>query len=276
MPLRVPRPHSLQDFRMEGVQYQLMLLQPGESFERQAYVAGYFYHVLSGSITLQTDAGSVVATVRDTITMGGSYAHHVTNTGPGVAEVLVGAEPFEVLSWMRQAPNITVYAANSRHPMLKRLFLAMDLVVEELSNPQITPDQLTLERTAELIIFYFMRMGNAVDGSLDPFPGSDPRLMAVIAAMNAQPLRNWTVGELAAVASMSRSAFADRFMVQVGDTPIRTLTAIRLKAAAREMREGMSMTEVAGRYGYGSVEAFNRAFKRCFNITPGRWLRDKS
>jgi AraC-like DNA-binding protein/mannose-6-phosphate isomerase-like protein (cupin superfamily) len=276
MALRVPRPHSLQDFRMEGVQYQLVTLQPGESFDRKAYVAGYFYHVLSGSITLHTDAGSVVATARDTITFGASYAHHVGNTSAAAAELLVGAEPIAVLSWMKQAPNITVYAASSRHPMLKRLFLAMDLVVEEISNPHITPDQLTLERTAELIIFYFMRMGNAVDGSLDPFPGSDPRLMAVIAAMNAEPRRNWTVSDLAEVASMSRSAFADRFLAQVGDTPIRTLTAIRLKAAARDMREGMSMTEVAGRYGYASVEAFNRAFKRCFNITPGRWLRDKA
>jgi AraC-like DNA-binding protein len=117
-------------------------------------------------------------------------------------------------------------------------------------------------------------MANPIDGSLDPFPWSDPRLMAAIEAMNTDPARDWTVGQLASISNMSRSAFSERFRALVGDSPISTLTAIRLKLAARKMLEGESIYHAATKTGYGSEEAFNRAFKRQFNVTPGRWLRN--
>lgn len=277
MPRKFPRPQSLYDFRMEGVSYELVDLAPGEKIERKALIAGYFYHVISGAVQLDTEKQRTLqATVRDTITVGGFLAHSVTNISANVTRLLVGAEPHEILSWMQPAPVSTIYYANSKHPMLQRLFLAMDLVIEEISNPQVPADQLTLERTAELIIFYFFRMANPVNGSLDPFPWSDARLMASISAMNENPARDWTVEALAEIANMSRSAFSERFTRLVGESPIRTLTAIRLKAAARRMLEGVPISEAASQLGYGSEEAFNRAFKRQFDITPGRWIRERT
>ncbi|MFT7651828.1 MAG: AraC-like DNA-binding protein [Limisphaerales bacterium] len=271
-----PRPHSLHDFRMEDVHYELISLAPGEKIVRKAWVAGYFYHVISGSVIGITEhQGAVSIGARDTITVGGFMAHEIVNNSNLAAELLIGAEPYEVLSWLRSAPIVSVFKAGSRNPFRKRLLLAMDLVIEEISNPETPPDQPTLERTAELIIFYFFRMNNPVDGSLDPFP-SDPRIMAAIEAMNVDPSANWTVDQLAEIAHMSRSAFSDRFHALVGDSPIRTLATIRLKVAARKMLEGKSIESAADQSGYGSEEAFNRAFKRQFNVTPGRWIRNLS
>lgn len=261
---------------MEDVSYALVSVSPGQALVRPAGVAGYFYHVLNGSIVV-SGPGQPAATahLRDTVVVGGYVGHTVANPTTDDARVLIGAEPFEYLAWLGSDSMINCHPANSGHPLIRRLLLAMDLVIEEIANPDTAPDQLTLERTAELIIFYFFRMGNPVTGALDPYPWSDPRLMRSIAAMNTDPVRQWTVDQLAGVASMSRSAYSARFRSVMGDTPMRVLAAIRLKRAARRMLEGLSLTDAAAEVGYGSEEAFNRAFKRYFGTTPGRWIRER-
>jgi AraC-like DNA-binding protein len=261
---------------MEDVSYELMTLSAGQTLERQSGVASYFYHVLSGSIEVSAaQHSSLRAGPRDTVAAGGYLAHTVRNPSADDARLLVGSEPFEHLAWLGTNAMIRCHRADSGHPLIKRLILAMDLVIEEITNPDTIPDQLTLERTAELIIFYFFRMNNPVTGTLDPYPWSDPRLMRSIAAMNADPARPWTVGQLADVANMSRSAFSARFRDVLGETPMRLLAAIRLKLAARRMLEGSSLLEAATESGYGTEESFNRAFKRHFGTTPGRWMRER-
>lgn len=261
---------------MEDVSYELLTLAPGQTLERQSGVAGYFYHVLSGGIEVfGVDLPATTAGPRDTVAAGGYIAHTVRNPTASDARMLVGSEPFEHLAWLGTDFMIRCHRADSGHPLTKRLLLAMDLVIEEIANPDTAPDQLTLERTAELIMFYFFRMNNPVTGALDPFPWSDPRLMRAIAAMNTNPAGPWTVDQLADVAKMSRSAFSARFRDLLGETPMRMLAAVRLKLAARRMLEGRSLTDAATEVGYGTEEAFNRAFKRYFRTTPGRWIRER-
>lgn len=261
---------------MEDVSYELLTLSPGQTLKRQPGVAGYFYHVLSGAIEVsRIDHPVVLAGPRDTVAVGSYIAHAVRNPTPSDARMLVGSEPIEHLAWLGSDSMFNCHRADSGHPLTKRLLLAMDLVIEEIANPETMPDQLTLERTAELIMFYFFRMNNPVTGALDPFPWSDPRLMRAIAAMNADPTRQWTVDQLANVANMSRSAFSARFRAVLGDTPMRLLAAIRLKLAARRMLEGRPLPAAAAEAGYGTEESFNRAFKRYFGTTPGRWIRER-
>ena len=71
---------------------------------------------------------------------------------------------------------------------------------------------------------------------------------------------------------MSRSAFVDRFTTLVGIPPIRYLTIWRLQAAKLGLRETHKPIEqLALDVGYGSGEAFSRAFKREFGQSPARW-----
>jgi AraC-like DNA-binding protein len=84
------------------------------------------------------------------------------------------------------------------------------------------------------------------------------------------------VDQLAGLVHMSRSAFAARFKRYLGESPIRTLTRIRLKAAAARLLQGTPIPQAAAHYGYGSEAAFNRAFGREFGVTPGRWKRTQT
>jgi AraC-like DNA-binding protein len=52
------------------------------------------------------------------------------------------------------------------------------------------------------------------------------------------------------------------------------VTSWRMDLAARLLEDGeLSVGRVAGRVGYTSEAAFNRAFQRIKGVTPGRWRR---
>lgn len=257
---------------MQEVFYELREIAVGEEIERPAYVAGYFYHVLSGQIAARGNGKPVItAGPRDTVSASGFVEHVIANVGTAPARLLVGAEPYEYLSWLPGTFALGYYPARSENPLIRRLLLAMELVIEEISHPELPPDQLTLERTAELIIFYFFRMENPANGQLDPFPWSDKRLMAAVAAMQQDPAHNWTIDQLASIANMSRSAFAERFKQVLNVSPIKMLTEIRMSIAARLMLQGNRIADIAAKAGYGSEEALIRAFKRYYGETPLRW-----
>jgi AraC-like DNA-binding protein len=98
----------------------------------------------------------------------------------------------------------------------------------------------------------------------------DARIGRAILAMQREPGIAWTVESLARAVSMSRSAFAARFMELVGESPMEYLTRWRMQCAARDLRVGdEAVIAVAQRYGYGSEAAFSRAFKRGMGMTPG-------
>jgi transcriptional regulator GlxA family with amidase domain len=91
----------------------------------------------------------------------------------------------------------------------------------------------------------------------------------VLAALHDNPQAPWTVGSLADLASMSRSAFAERFRSVVGAPPMRFLTELRLARAARLIRsQDTTLAEVARQVGYGSEESLSRAFKLHYGQAP--------
>src|SRR5207237_3097686 len=81
--------------------------------------------------------------------------------------------------------------------------------------------------------------------------------------------RWWSRGDLADLSAMSRSAFAARFRVLTGDSPIRYVTRCRLARAARQLRTNdAALAEIAYLAGYESEFSFSRAFKRAFGVAP--------
>lgn len=101
---------------------------------------------------------------------------------------------------------------------------------------------------------------------------ADPNTSRAIAAIHADPARDWTVKELASRAGLSRTAFALHFKRVSGQTPIRYLTQWRMLLAAERLREGTaSVAEVADETGYASVSAFANAFKRETGLSPRRY-----
>ena len=102
----------------------------------------------------------------------------------------------------------------------------------------------------------------------------DAKVGRALALLHADPGRTWTVEELARAVALSRSALAERFAALVGEPPMQYLTRWRLALAAQMLRAGRdTVARVAGRSGYESEAAFNRAFKREFGIPPAAWRR---
>jgi len=101
----------------------------------------------------------------------------------------------------------------------------------------------------------------------------DPQIGRVVALINREPTRPWTVESLAAEAAMSRSAFAARFTELVGESPMQYVTRWRMHLAVDHLRDpsAPSVAEVGLRLGYQSEAAFSRAFKRVLGESPGRY-----
>lgn len=103
---------------------------------------------------------------------------------------------------------------------------------------------------------------------------ADPYVAPVLAAMHDDPARPWTVASLAAVAGLSRAAFAARFRERVGMTPGEYLLSLRMARASMLLRDERStLATVAAQIGYGSEAAFSAAFKRYAGIAPGAYRR---
>lgn len=97
----------------------------------------------------------------------------------------------------------------------------------------------------------------------------DAQLAKAIARMHAEPHNSWTIASLAEVAGMSRSSFAERFKVMVGQTPLAYLTSYRLRLAARFLRlEQYSIGRISELTGYASDSTFSQAFKREYGVSP--------
>ncbi len=97
----------------------------------------------------------------------------------------------------------------------------------------------------------------------------DPGIERALSALHEAPLRDWTVQDLARIATMSRSVFAERFSEKVGEPPLRYLKHWRLSLAADMLRSGtMKVGEVARRVGYDSDASFSRAYKARFGHPP--------
>jgi len=105
----------------------------------------------------------------------------------------------------------------------------------------------------------------------------DAQVGRALSLMHADPKRDWTVEELAREAALSRSALAERFASLVGEPPMQYLTRWRLGLAAAALRSGdRPIARIAEEFGYESESAFNRAFKREFEVPPATWRRRRA
>lgn len=97
---------------------------------------------------------------------------------------------------------------------------------------------------------------------------AEPRLARAIVAMHEEPGRSWRNEELAVVAGLSLSRFAETFLKTVGETPQTYLRRWRMTLARQDIERGDRIQTVARRYGYASAEALSRAFSREFEVNP--------
>ena len=157
---------------------------------------------------------------------------------------------------------------------VERLSTLVKLLVDEAAL-QRSGRELVLTRLVEILLVETLRITQASDAPPGLLRGlGDARLAEAIRQIHADPARHWTVAQLAKTAALSRSAFFDRFMRNVGVAPMEYLLAWRMALAKDLLRQNeIDIAEVAERVGYGSASTFSTAFSRYVGQPPGRYAR---
>jgi AraC-like DNA-binding protein len=154
----------------------------------------------------------------------------------------------------------------------QRLMQLVQMVGEEYAQKQ-PGNAYMLSRLVEMLLVEAMRSttaGNAPPGLLRGL--GDERLAMALKQIHARIAHGWTVGELAKAAALSRSTFFERFTRAVGVPPMEYVLAWRMEVAKELLRrDGLSVTEVAERVGYGSTSTFSVAFSRHVGEPPSRY-----
>ncbi len=110
---------------------------------------------------------------------------------------------------------------------------------------------------------------------------ADPAVQAAMAAVHRDPGHDWTVGRLAAVASLSPSRLTVRFRTSLGESPMSYVGRWSMIVAARLLSDSdAQVQQVATHVGYSSQPSFSRAFQRSYGLAPrdyrAKHQRDRS
>jgi len=134
---------------------------------------------------------------------------------------------------------------------------------------------LVLDRLLELLLVEVIRNSglHGCESRLGLLAGlSDHRIAAALNALHADITRSWTIAQLADIAGMSRSAFAERFCRTIGLPPIDYLSQWRMAIARDMLRLGEHcLADIAFACGYQSASAFSTAFARTVGCPPSRF-----
>jgi AraC-like DNA-binding protein len=100
----------------------------------------------------------------------------------------------------------------------------------------------------------------------------DPALSPVLSALHQRPEHPWSVPELAGIACLSRSAFAERFTAVMGQPPLSYLSEHRMRLAVWQLQHTRQpVCRIAEMVGYSSETAFSQAFKRTYGTSPSHF-----
>lgn len=156
----------------------------------------------------------------------------------------------------------------------ERLSTLVQLIRDE-SRVQRPARDVILERLLEVLLIEALRSAAETDALPGLLTGlTDPRLAAAIRRMHEAPAQSWTVAQLAKEASLSRSAFFERFSRAVGMAPMEYLLTWRMALAKNLLRDRKAgIADVAEKVGYSSASTFSVAFSRHVGQPPTRYAR---
>jgi AraC-like DNA-binding protein len=109
------------------------------------------------------------------------------------------------------------------------------------------------------------------------FALADRQMSAAITAMHDDPAHRWTLQELAQIAGMSRSIFAQKFKDTVGEPPMEYLVRWRMTLAGHKLVNSSDPISISAlSLGYESESAFGKAFKRVTGCSHRQYGRGRA
>lgn len=237
-----------------------IIIGPGDVFLPSPQLA---FVLASGPERVATDARTLFS----------DHPATVTQFGEGECGQLIGGHIHLNALGVALIPNFLprLILVPARSPQAGTLRWLIDRLnserVEQLPGAPIASAQL-----AQLVFIQLLRVSLT---SPDQLPAgllralSDGRIAPALCAMHANPGWAWTLGELARVAAMSRTSFAQHFKAAAGVAPLSYLRRWRMLMAEQRLRDGKSPIAVVARsLGYESESAFSHVFKRVTGRAP--------
>ena len=179
------------------------------------------------------------------------------------ANPVLEALPEEIEIDLAQAPELAAIA---------------NLIASEINLPR-CGGQIALDRLCEFLLITVLRreveLRKSDTGVLSGL--ADPNLSPVLVAIHDKPGNQWRLDDFVDLSGMSRSQFMDLFQRVIGKSPMAYLKQWRMTLARNALLKGERVKETARRFGYGSGDAFTRAFTATFGVAPttlNRPLRD--
>ncbi|HEX8624968.1 MAG TPA: alpha/beta fold hydrolase [Allosphingosinicella sp.] len=107
-----------------------------------------------------------------------------------------------------------------------------------------------------------------------PARSSDPAVSRALKLIHTRFAERLDIGTIARDAGVSRTVLGQRFGRAIGEPPMRYCGRWRLRQAAIMLRDcDRKAGDVAHAVGFGSQEAFSRAFRRSYGLAPAAWRR---
>jgi AraC-like DNA-binding protein len=156
---------------------------------------------------------------------------------------------------------------------------SLERLGQELREPQ-PGGFLVAEHLAYLMLVQALRLhlAEGLKGGVGwLFALGDRQMSAAITAMHDDPAHRWTLQQLAQIAGMSRSIFAQKFKDTVGEPPMEYLLRWRMTLAGDKLVDSSDpISVIALSLGYESESAFGKAFKRVMGCSPRQYSRGRS
>jgi AraC-like DNA-binding protein len=159
---------------------------------------------------------------------------------------------------------------------------AVAFVAATLRDPAAGGSPLVVGATERLLAGLALAAFGAGEPAWLPRDDRDARcpatLRRAVAFIEANAARDIGIDAIAAAARVSRRAVQQSFRRHLGTTPTAYLRRVRLDAAHRELleadpAEGLTVTEVAYRWGFCSPSRFTERYRAAFGTTPSATLR---
>ncbi|MGE8046857.1 AraC family transcriptional regulator [Pseudomonas monteilii] len=220
-----------------------------------AEVGDHLMEVISRDGVAVHNGGGEVFLISGRFAFSGEHAAVLFDALPAVINIPKASKQAQVLRW-----SLDQLACELRTPQpggaLISTHLAQVMLVQVL--------RLYLQTSSELPKGWFHAL-------------TDRQISRAMAAIHAEPARQWSLEELARIAGVSRTVFAQRFKRLVGNTAMGYLTRWRMLMAADRLRTGNeNVSTIAFSLGYESESSFSTAFKRIMATTPSQYRRRTS
>lgn len=229
-------------------------------------------HLLSrGELRLaRPDAAPLLLQAPCVVLLPRPLEHHIEGMGAEGADLMCATlsdmgPPISLL-----VPALTVIDLKTTPRLRKPVELMFEEAQVQAYGYRAAIDRL-LQYALVLVIRHLIDQDMLQGGVMDAL--ADDKLYGVMEALHMAPEREWTLESMAAIAHLSRSAFAQRFHQVVGMPPLAYLTGWRISLARSLLAEGKAVKVVAAQVGYQNAASFARVFQRFTGQPPGAWQR---